>query len=229
MTTSVQTLPGTTPPPPTTATQTTAAKQGSGGASPTANYTMFLKMLTTQLKNQDPMNPTDSANFAVQLATFSGVEQQTQTNTLLQGITGQIGSLGMSQLSGWIGMEVRATAPTAFDGTPITLSPAPRTGADKTVLVVKNASGQQVATKQVPVSTADIQWDGTDSAGNLLPKGTYGFELQNYKGGTLLGTDPVQSYAKVTEAQSGANGPILMLAGGTTVDAAAVTALRPAA
>ncbi|MDE3121779.1 MAG: flagellar hook assembly protein FlgD, partial [Paracoccaceae bacterium] len=202
MTTAVQ-------PTPTTSNTTPASQAGTSGAlqpetssaSPSADYTMFLKMLTTQLKNQDPMNPMDSSNFAVQLATFSGVEQQTQTNKLLGGIAGQIGSMGMAQLSGWIGMQVRAAAATAFDGTPITLSPAPEKGADRTVLIVKDSGGRQVASQDVPVSGADIQWDGQGAAGSALPKGTYSFELQNYKNGVLIGTDPVQSYAKVVEAQ----------------------------
>ncbi|MDE3121215.1 MAG: flagellar hook assembly protein FlgD, partial [Paracoccaceae bacterium] len=132
-------------------------------------------------------------------------------------------------LSGWIGMQVRAAAATAFDGTPITLSPAPEKGADRTVLIVKDAGGRQVASQDVPVSGADIQWDGKGAAGSALPKGTYSFELQNYKNGVLIGTDPVQSYAKVVEAQNGPNGPVLVLAGGAKVAASDITALRPAA
>ena len=45
-----------------------------------SDFETFLKMLTVQLENQDPLNPVDSADYAVQLATFSGVEQQVQTN-----------------------------------------------------------------------------------------------------------------------------------------------------
>lgn len=225
----VQATPKTAPQTSTSPSTTSTTQPATSAAGVSSDYTMFLKMLTTQLKNQDPMNPMDSSNFAVQLATFSGVEQQTQTNGLLKGITGQIGSMGMSQLSGWIGMQVRAAAPTAFDGTPIKLSPAPESGADKATLVVKDASGNQVASQQVPVATGDIQWDGKDAAGNTLPNGTYSFELQNYTNGTLIGTDAVPSYAKVVEAQSGASGPVLVLAGGATVAASDVTALRPAA
>lgn len=46
-------------------------------------FEVFLKMLTTQIKNQDPLNPMENTEFAVQLATFTGVEQQVQTNLLL--------------------------------------------------------------------------------------------------------------------------------------------------
>ena len=48
-----------------------------------SDFETFLKMLTVQMENQDPLNPTDSSEYAMQLATFSGVEQQVLTNDLL--------------------------------------------------------------------------------------------------------------------------------------------------
>jgi flagellar basal-body rod modification protein FlgD len=193
-----------------------------------SNFNMFLKLLTTQLKNQDPLNPMDSSQFAVQLATFSGVEQQAKTNTLLESIAGQLGQSGMSQLAGWIGMEVRSTKPAAFDGKPITLAPAPDSNADTTVLVVKDANGTRVASETIPVSSDTIQWDGKNAGGNTLPKGNYTFELQNYQNGQLIGTDPVESYSRVVEAQTGTSGTVLVLDSGSKVDASKVTALRAA-
>ncbi|MBI1217229.1 MAG: flagellar basal body rod modification protein [Rhodobacteraceae bacterium] len=207
---------------------TTPAATATAAPAINANFNMFLTMLTTQLKNQDPMNPTDSSQFAVQLATFSGVEQQTQTNQILQGLAGQFGSMGMTQLAGWVGMEARVTAPTAFGGSPITLAPSPEAGADKTVLIVTDASGKQVASQALPVSGAPTQWDGKDDSGATLPDGNYTFALENYAKGTLIGTDPVESYARVAEVQSGVNGAVLVLDGGAQVDASSVTALRAA-
>ena len=78
----------------TSSTSSSPSPTGSGTALD-ADFTMFLKLLTTQLKNQDPLNPTDSSQFAVQLATFSGVEQQTKTNTLLSSIESQLGQSSM--------------------------------------------------------------------------------------------------------------------------------------
>lgn len=213
----------------TSATSTTTAAATTTAAPViNANFNMFLKMLTTQLKNQDPMNPTDSSGFAVQLATFSGVEQQTQTNQILQGLAGQFGSMGMSQLAGWVGMEARVSAPTAFGGAPITLAPSPEAGADKTVLIVTDASGKQVASQTLPVSGGTIEWNGKDSGGATLPSGNYTFALENYAKGALIGTDPVESYARIAEAQTGASGAVLVLEGGSQVNAASVTALRAA-
>ena len=48
-----------------------------------SDFETFLKMLTVQMQNQDPLNPVDSSDYAIQLATFSGVEQQVKTNDLL--------------------------------------------------------------------------------------------------------------------------------------------------
>ncbi len=57
-------------------------------------------MLTVQMKNQDPLNPIQSSDFAVQLATFSGVEQQVRTNELLSRLAEGFASSGMTGLSG---------------------------------------------------------------------------------------------------------------------------------
>lgn len=65
-----------------------------------ADFQTFLRMLTTQLQNQDPMNPMESSDFSVQLATFSGVEQQVMTNQLLTSLSAR---MELSELSSWHG------------------------------------------------------------------------------------------------------------------------------
>lgn len=72
-----------------------------------SDFETFLIMLTTQMQNQDPLNPIDSSDFAVQLATFSSVEQQVKTNDLLTSLGQQFELMGLSQLAGWVGMEAR--------------------------------------------------------------------------------------------------------------------------
>ena len=64
----------TTPTPTATPVQTPPVPPQTGVIS--SDFQTFLTMLTTQLQNQDPLNPVESSDFAVQLATFSGVEQQ---------------------------------------------------------------------------------------------------------------------------------------------------------
>ncbi|GHC51900.1 flagellar hook capping FlgD N-terminal domain-containing protein [Neogemmobacter tilapiae] len=195
-------------------------------ASINADFDLFLKMLTTQMKNQDPQDPMDSADFAVQLATFSGVEQQTKTNQLLTSLQGQIGMMGLSQMADWVGREARSTAPVWVDGQPVTLSPAPAQGASRAVLAVYNAQGQLVSRQDVPVSSAPIEWAPTDAAGNPLPQGQYTFKLESYQGEEKIDTKPVESYATVVEIRSGAFGTMVVMEGGAEIAASAVTALR---
>ncbi|MDZ4276669.1 flagellar hook capping FlgD N-terminal domain-containing protein [Cypionkella sp.] len=204
-----------------------AASRASSKAAVSADFDTFLKMMTTQMKNQDPMNPIDSADYAVQLATFSGVEQQTRTNQLLEGLTSQFGVLGMAQLAAWVGQEARSAAPVYLGDEPISISYQPATQADRAVLVVKNAQGQMVSREDVSLEGGEYQWLGADAAGNPLPNGIYSLSLENYNGEQQLGDAvPVESYARILEARGGGNGPTLVLAGGVEVNATEITALR---
>lgn len=208
------------------ATTSTASSSASTGAALSGDFQTFLTMLTVQMQNQDPMNPIESSDYAVQLATFSGVEQQVQTNQLLEGLASQLGLMGMSELAGWVGMEARSASPAHFSGDPIRLAPNPPEAADQTVLVVKNESGEVVSTHSIDVSADQISWDGTDDAGNTVPEGNYSFELESYQNGELLQTDPVETYGRIVEAQGTASGTVLLLEGGITIGTGDVTALR---
>lgn len=191
-----------------------------------SDFDTFLKLLTAQMKNQDPLNPIDSADYATQLATFSGVEQQIRTNDLLGNLGSQMSVLGMSQLAAWVGQEARADAPVWMDGDPVVMHLAPATGADKAVLVVKNSAGQLVSREDVPVEAGQYDWLGGDAAGNPLPNGAYSLSLESYSGEVLLGESPVESYARIIEARNGASGATLILEGGIEVASNKITALR---
>lgn len=69
----------------TTASQTTTTSSSSSSTSQsnTLNYNEFLQLLIAQLQNQDPTNPSDSTQFVSELASFSAVEQQVNTNSKL--------------------------------------------------------------------------------------------------------------------------------------------------
>ncbi|MDV7270677.1 flagellar hook capping FlgD N-terminal domain-containing protein [Thioclava sp. A2] len=208
-----------------TATSTTGSSATTGSAL-SGDFETFLKMLTVQMQNQDPMNPIESSDYAVQLATFSGVEQQVQTNQLLEGLASQLGLMGMSELAGWVGMEARSASPAHFSGDPVRLAPNPPVAADRAVLVVRNEAGDVVSSRSIDVSAEQTSWDGTDAAGNTLPEGNYSFELESYENGELLQTDPVETYSRIVEAQGTASGTVLLLEGGITIGTGDVTALR---
>lgn len=209
--------------PTTTTTPTTATPPAPVISS---DYETFLLMLTTQMQNQDPLDPVDSSEFAVQLATFASVEQQTLTNDWLEALNSQFGMMSMAQLAGWVGQEARAAVPVLYDGAPVTLSPSPAATADRAVLVVKDASGRVVSREEMPLSSANYDWLGADAAGDPLPTGLYTLSLESYAGETKVATTPVESYALILEAQGGPTGTTLLLEGGVKVAAESVTALR---
>ena len=202
------------------------ASQSAAGTKLTSDYETFLKMLTTQMQNQDPLNPIDSADYAVQLATFSGVEQSVRTNQLLEAMQSQFDVLGMAQLAGWVGQEARSAAPVFMDGTPVTVSLTPAERADRAVLVVRDAQGSVVSREDVPTEDAQYEWFGADFRGDPLPPGTYTLSLESYFSEDLIASGPVESYAQILEARGGVGGTKLLLRGGVEVAANDVTALR---
>lgn len=64
-----------------------------------SDFDTFLRMLTVQMQNQDPLNPVDSTDYATQLATFSQVEQAVLTNDLLKSLTTQLTSSGLADMA----------------------------------------------------------------------------------------------------------------------------------
>ncbi|WRH63008.1 MAG: flagellar hook capping FlgD N-terminal domain-containing protein [Fuscovulum sp.] len=213
-------------PPTSSAPNTNARTPSTTAASPGADFTTFLKMLTTQMQNQDPLNPLNSTDFAVQLATFSGVEQQVQTNKLLNDLAAQFSLMGMAQLSGWIGQEARTPADVWFEGRPITLTPNPAPTADNLVLTVTDSTGKLVSRETVPMGSRSYSWLGADAAGTALPAGRYQLRLESRQGDKVIRTDPVQSYARIEEARRDGDQITLILRGGISVSATNVTALR---
>lgn len=216
------------------ASATTSAATSSAATAPkppaksglSTDFETFLKMLTTQMKNQDPLEPMNSSDFAVQLATFSGVEQQVRTNDLLTSLSNRLGESGLNELAGWVGMEVRAAAPAYYYGEPVNIWPNPDTTADTATVVVKNALGNEVGRYDIDVASKPVAWSGLDASGTELPDGLYSFHVESYKGGTLLNTRQAEVYSLITEAQLVAGEPTLVLLGDTTIKASQATSLR---
>lgn len=204
----------------------TATAPDTGKSAISSDFETFLKMLSTQLQNQDPLNPVDSADYAVQLATFSSVEQQVLTNDLLQGIASRFSLSGFADYATWVGMEARSEGDVSFDGTPISVSPSPDPDADRTVMIVRNAEGSVVARVDIPISDQTFEWTGADGQGGTVPSGSYSLSLENQAGGEVLSETPMETYSRVREVRRENGAPVLILAGGIAVPADSVTALR---
>lgn len=209
-------------------TPTAVVDTGSTNASGLANgdFQTFLKMLTTQITNQDPLNPMEGSDFAVQLATFSGVEQQARTNQLLQSMLAGQGQSDLGQVAGWIGKEVRVAGQAYFSGKPLTLQIEPHGLADDVVLIVSDRYGRELTQQSIGPGKGQIDWTGPDGADGTLPSGVYSFRIQSLRGGDVISEGDVETYARVVETEIGSNGVILGLEGGVTARLSEVTAIR---
>jgi len=191
-----------------------------------SDFETFLRMLTVQMENQDPLNPVDSSDYAVQLATFSGVEQQVQTNDLLRNLATQLGTSGMAQMAVLVGKEARAPTQGYFDGDGILLAPNPVSVADRAEIVVTNAEGTEVDRFDIAVSADPVTWSGLDPDGYPHPIGLYSFQAISYAGDEALAQDTVDVYSTVTEVRAQDGESILILEGGAAISAQQVSALR---
>lgn len=201
-----------------------AAKPSGKGAPLSGDFETFLKLLTTQLNNQDPLNPTDSTEFVAQIAQFSAVEQQVKTNETLETILSALGGEGLGALSPWLGASVETTGALRYDGeTPVALSVDPEPAATNAFLTVRTQDGLIVSRKPVDPAAVTLEWDGAGAA-----PGFYRFTLERMAGEEPLPEAAPRGFAIVTEARSAATGAELVLESGDVVDAASIRAIRQA-
>lgn len=216
------TIAATQPQPPAPATpQPKAARPG-------AEYETFLQMLSVQLQNQDPLNPMESADFAVQLATFSGVEQQVKTNDLLEQMTGGGVQNTLARYAGWIGREVASPHAAPFDGAPLTVLPQVAPGASAARIEVLTEGGRVLQSLPVPLDGGAITWAGVGDGGAPLPAGSYRFATVSTVAGSGSETRAAQVYQPVRELRLIDGQPRLVLQSGAEVAPAEVSALREA-
>lgn len=212
--------------PSSSATSSNAASSDKAPASISSDFDTFLKMLTAQITNQDPLNPMNAEDFAVQLATFSGVEQQVRTNDLLQSLGRQMGQSGLGEMAGWIGLDVRAAMPIEVKGDPVEVTmPTPIAGTAHE-LVALDRYGSEVRRMAVDPMDRTFTWNGRDGNGVPVAPGLYDFKLESFDGETLVSSAPAETYAPVREVRSDAEGIVLVFDGGVERYSTSVGALR---
>ncbi|WP_435640009.1 flagellar hook assembly protein FlgD [Micavibrio aeruginosavorus] len=145
------------------------------------DFSQFLTLLTTQLQNQDPMNPMDSTEFTNQLVQFSQVEQAINTNQKLDDLLSlQLGSISSVAL-GYVGMDVTYTsAEMNWDGAkPVDIFYNLESGAKVAKANIYNEAGDLIRSMEAPKAAGPQQttWDGKDDDGNVVPEGTYTLKI----------------------------------------------------
>jgi flagellar basal-body rod modification protein FlgD len=160
-----------------TTTPTTNAATGTDAMSQlSGNFSTFLTLLTTQLKNQDPTSPMDSNTFTQQLVAYSQVEQQIDTNSNLKTLITQGTTNASAVTTGYLGKKVSVTngnASLASGAAAWTYNLA--TASASTQLSITDSNGKTVfnGTGEMTSGNHSFAWDGKDNNGNQLSDGTY--------------------------------------------------------
>ncbi len=173
----------------------------SAASSATANsladvQSTFLKLLTTQLQNQDPTNPMDNAQMTSQLAQMSTAQGISSLNTTLNNLLSSYQSTQTLQAASLIGHQVLA------DGSQLALSGGQAVGgvdlaagADSLTVKVLDSSGQPVRTINLGPQTSAGQigftWDGTNDKGQAVADGTYTFSVAAASQGASVKATPL--------------------------------------
>ena len=147
-----------------------AQKQLSG------NFDTFLTLLTTQLKNQDPLSPMDSNQFTQQLVQFSQVEQQINSNKNLESLISLTKSQSATSAVSYLGKTLTITDGTAaLQNGAANWTYALPSDAAITKLVITDARGRGVfaTTGETALGAHHFAWDGKDNSGTSVPPGTY--------------------------------------------------------
>lgn len=156
-----------------------------GGSSTTSlgkldqNYTDFLKLLTTQLQNQDPSEPTDTNALTQQIATLSQVEQQLNTNKNLETLISMYSATQYNSIVSYIGKQIEAQGDTAhLDVNDVNFNYNLAQSAQNVTVTIRDAEGNLVredSSSSLSRVAGDntYVWDGKDNQGHIMPAGSY--------------------------------------------------------
>jgi flagellar basal-body rod modification protein FlgD len=217
---------------PTTTPATTNANGTGTGASAlnqlSGNFSTFLTLLTTQLKNQDPSSPMDSNQFTQQLVEYSQVEQQINTNTNLQTlITQGTSNAAAAVTTSYLGKNVSVTNGNAAlsNGQANWTYTLGATSASST-LTVTNSSGTVVYTGAGSTTAGNntFNWNGKDNNGNQLNDGTYKLAVTATDSSGNAVTTSVASAGTVSQIDMTSGTPMLVV-GGMEISPADIAAI----
>ncbi len=149
-----------------------AAASGNGIAS---NFQSFLQLLTTQLKNQNPLDPLDTNQFTQQLVQFAQVEQQLKSNDQLATLVSLQKTAQQTAALGFVGATVTVDGATAQLSNGTASWNFSVTKPSTATITIKNDTGQTVYSGSYPMTagTQNFVWDGRGSNGTPWPDGAY--------------------------------------------------------
>lgn len=152
-----------------------------------SDFSTFLTLLTTQLQNQDPLNPADTADFTNQLVLYTQAEQQLKTNSQLETLVKLTNATLGSQALGYIGNDVTYSGNTIYNdakGNTDEVVYSLPSAASKLSVVIKDKDGSVVRSLDYDAGSPELtsgvhsfKWDGLNKNGQAAVKGEYTITL----------------------------------------------------
>ena len=192
-----------------------ASSSGLDTSTIAGNFQTFLTLLTTQLKNQDPLSPLDTNQFTAQLVQFAQVEQQLKSNSQLSTLVSLQQTAQNTAALNFVGQTVDvAGATTALTNGTATWQMAVPKPATATI-TIKSATGQQVFSGNYALNagTQPFTWDGKDASGLQWPDGSYTIAVTAQDASGQPISVPTEIEAVVDSADLTQTPPVLSIAG----------------
>lgn len=168
----------------------------------------FLKLLVTQMRNQDPMNPMDNAQVTTQLAQISTVGGIDKLNNSLSAMSS---AMSATQNASLIGRNVVVSSDLVRLGGsgPVTVGVELAGAADKVEVAIQDASGRTVRSLSfgaLPKGTSTFEWDGRNNAGERVAAGDYSLRLNATSASkAVVASGLVSGYVDSVTMQGGAS------------------------
>lgn len=159
----------------TTAQASAAASASSDNQMIASNFTTFLQLLTTQLKNQNPLDPLDTNQFTQQLVQFAQVEQQMKSNDQLSSLVSMEKSAQQTTALAYVGATVVVDGATASLKNGVGTWSFNVTKPATATVTIRDSTGQTAysGTLSVNPGTQNFTWDGKSTNGTQWPDGNY--------------------------------------------------------
>lgn len=150
------------------------------GAELTANFDMFLKLLTTQMQNQDPLDPMETSEYTQQLTQYSQVEQSIQQTAALKDILAALSTQDLAQSANFLGQRAELDSATAglSDQAPAQWTWQANRPIQSLTATITDGRGRVIETRDLdPDDTGSFAWDGSLSTGGTAAAGGYTLSL----------------------------------------------------
>ena len=206
----------------TTASTAAAAAATAAKGPPVMGQKDFLTLFTTQLKNQDPLDPVKNEAFVAQLAQFSQLEATTNMSSTLTTFVDSMSGNQITASASLIGKKISVPdGPIQLiGGQPVQGVVNLPTGAEGIKLEVFDAKGVLVRTSMSGSQTAGdlvFAWDGKDESGNTLPDGSYRYAVTAVSQGKTTTPTVSTSATVVGISQQADKSMLLQIQGGKTI------------